>query len=191
MSDPTLLAVEEYRALRATIRERGTIRLFVTVLTFVAWSATALAVPALFPFPVLTLVPLMMLAAGFEVVFAAHVGVERIGRYLYVHYETPDGRGPGWEHAISQLGPRANSGSGLDSLFSIVFILAAMLNLVPALLMSVDTLSQLPGGLSVSFGIFAALHAIFIVRVLGAKRFAAAQRARDTELFQQAASRQT
>src|SRR5262245_42153755 len=147
MSDTNLLAVEEYRALRATIRERGTLRLFVTVLTFVAWSAGALAVPALFTFPVLMLVPLTMLIAGFEVVFAAHVGVERIGRYLYVHYETPESRTPGWEHAISQLGPRANSGSGLDALFAIVFILAALLNLVPALLMTADGVSQLPGGL--------------------------------------------
>src|SRR6185436_856611 len=100
MSDPSQLAVEEYRALRATIRERGTIRLIVTVLTFVAWSALAVSVQALFAtLPVMTLFPLMMLAIGFEVVFAAHVGVERIGRYLYVHHESADSRtSPCWEH---------------------------------------------------------------------------------------------
>jgi hypothetical protein len=194
MSDPSLLAVEEYRALRATIRERGTIRLIVTVLTFVAWSALAVAVQTLFALPVMTLVPLMMLAIGFEVVFAAHVGVERIGRYLYVHHESfvphesADRRAhPYWEHAISQMGPRANSGSGLDPLFAIGFITAAILNLVPALIVTTYVATARPGGRVLWSALFAFAHALFIARVFGAKRFAARQRPLDTELFQKAA----
>lgn len=188
MSDPSLLAVEEYRALRATIRERGTIRLIVTVLTFVAWSALAVAVQALFALPVMALVPLLMLAIGFEVVFAAHVGVERIGRYLYVHHESADSRtSPCWEHAISQMGPRANSGSGLDPLFAVGFTAAAILNLAPVLIMTTYVQPALPGGLALWSALFALAHALFIARVFGAKRFAARQRAVDTELFQNAA----
>jgi hypothetical protein len=187
MSDTSPLAVEEYRALRATIRERGTIRLIVTVLTFVAWSALAVAVQALFALPVMTLVPLMMLAIGFEVVFAAHVGVERIGRYLYVHHESADGRAsPCWEHAISQMGPRANSGSGLDPLFAVGFITAAILNLVPALIVTTYVAGARPGGIVLWSVLFTLAHALFIARVFGAKRFAVRQRPLDTELFQTA-----
>ena len=79
-TDPTPLAVEEYRALRATIRERGTMRLVVALITFVAWAAGALAVVSWGSVSALALLPLLVLVAGFEVVFATHVGVERIGR---------------------------------------------------------------------------------------------------------------
>src|SRR6476620_10750934 len=188
MPDPSLLAVEEYRALRATIRERGTIRLIVTVLTFVAWSALAVSVQSLFAtLPVMTLFPLMMLAIGFEVVFAAHVGVERIGRYLYVHHESNHRAAPCWEHAISQMGPRANSGSGLDALFAVGFILAAVLNLVPMLIVTTYVEPAMPGGLVLWTALLALAHALFIARVFSAKRFAARQRPVDTELFQSAA----
>src|SRR5688572_14729222 len=36
------LAHEEFRALRATIRERGTLRLLVVLITFVAWATLAM-----------------------------------------------------------------------------------------------------------------------------------------------------
>ena len=39
------------------------------------------------PVPLATLVPLLVLAAAFECVFALHVGIERVGRYLQVFYE--------------------------------------------------------------------------------------------------------
>jgi hypothetical protein len=184
MSDTHALAIEEYRALRATIRERGTARLIVTVITFVAWSASAVAVQALFTIPTLTLAPLIVLAAGFEVVFAAHVGVERIGRFLYVHYESGGNSTPCWEHAVVAIGTHAG-GSGIDPLCSVLFIIAALANLVPAVF-AAATLSN-ASGVFWSLGFFAVVHAIFIVRVLGARRFAASQRPRDTQLFQEAA----
>ena len=74
--------LEEYRALRETIRERGTVRVWLAVMSTAAWAALALSALALAPWPVATLLPLLMLAAGFEGVFALHTGVERIGRYL-------------------------------------------------------------------------------------------------------------
>jgi hypothetical protein len=189
MSDTFSLAVEEYRALRATVRERGTMRLIVTAVTFVAWAALATAVQALFTVPVLTLLPLTVLATGFEVVFALHVGIERIGRYLYVHYETPGIPIPGWEHAIGEVALRAGAGSGIDPIFSVAFIVAALLNLVPVALMTADLSPALPGGLPAAFAGLGLVHALVVARVLHARRFAAAQRQRDVELFEQQAGR--
>src|SRR4051812_38040687 len=72
----------EYTALRATIRERGTARVCIFAGGIVAWGAVATATAALASTPVSTLLPLVVLAAIFEAVFALHVGVERVGRYL-------------------------------------------------------------------------------------------------------------
>jgi hypothetical protein len=68
--DPAQTSSEEYRELRATIRERGTARLFVMTITLVAWAGLALAIKALFFAPVLMLVPLLLLATGFELGYA-------------------------------------------------------------------------------------------------------------------------
>jgi hypothetical protein len=188
MSDNSALSLEEYRALRATIRERGTARLIVTVITFVAWSALAVAIHALSTIPAMTLLPLITLAAGFEVIFAAHVGVERIGRFLYVHYEAAGSTMPCWERAIGDVGPRAGAGSGIDPLCSVLFIIATIANLVPlAFMTAAAEFQEGHPGIPWSFGFFAIAHALFVVRVLGARRFAATQRRRDTELFQDAA----
>ena len=100
MSDtPDSLHFEEYRALRSTIRERGSLRVIVIVITFSAWAGALLAASALFTIPLFSLVPLTVLAAGFETVFALHVAVERIGRYIHAHYEPLSATTAGWEHA--------------------------------------------------------------------------------------------
>src|SRR5215472_6113796 len=104
-----ILACEEYRALRATIRQRGTARALVSALTFVSWAVLVVWLahggsPVAF-----YLIPLLVLWVGFEVVFGLHVGVERIGRYLQVFYETSDGM-PKWETAIAVFGPSAAAG---------------------------------------------------------------------------------
>ena len=72
-------------------------RLIVVAITFVAWAALVLAVQVFVPIPLFSLVPLFVLAAGFEVVFATHVGIERIGRYVQVRYETNESDLPAWE----------------------------------------------------------------------------------------------
>src|SRR5512146_1982025 len=78
---------EEYRALRATIRERGTARIGLCVIGFGVWAAVMIAAAALSPTPVSVLLPLLFLAVVFEAVLSLHVGVERIGRYIQVFYE--------------------------------------------------------------------------------------------------------
>ena len=92
--------VEEYRALRATIRERGTTRVWIALAGISAWAALTVATAAIAAFPVATLLPLLVLATAFEIVLALHVGVERIGRYLQVFYEDT----PGWETRIIRFG---------------------------------------------------------------------------------------
>jgi hypothetical protein len=170
------LAFEEYRALRATIRERGTMRALVTTITFVSWAGLLVATVALFVVPALGLIPLMALAAGFEVIFALHVGVERIGRYVQTRYESGTDL-PGWEHAAMKIGAASHAGR-TDPLVAWLFALAATVNLLAVLIMQAD-----PGVEPVSLAVFAVVHALVIGRVITARRFARSQRERDLQLF--------
>lgn len=184
MSDLSPIALEEYRALRATIRQRGTLRLIVIAITFFGWAALAVSVTALLVVPILGLIPLTVLAAGFEVVFAAHVGVERVGRYLQVHYERP-GALPGWEHAAMWLGAQARRRSGIDPLASGLFTVAALLNLVPIALLSLAEGPTVGGVVPLELAVYGALHVVFIGRIVHARRYADSQRQRDLALFEQ------
>jgi len=179
------LAVEEYRALRATIRERGTMRLIVVAITFVAWAALVLAVQVFVPIPLFSLVPLFVLAAGFEVVFATHVGIERIGRYVQVRYETNESDLPAWERSAMALGAHARARTGIDPLASGLFIGAAALNLVPVLLVSLSEGPNVLGVIPAEFAVFAGIHVLFVWRIFKARRFAARQRAADLEIFRE------
>jgi len=86
----TARELEEYTALRTTIRERGTTRVWIFLVGIIAWAALTTATAALASSPLAVLLPLLILAATFEAVYALHVGVERIGRYLQVFYESDD-----------------------------------------------------------------------------------------------------
>jgi hypothetical protein len=162
----TLREQEEYRALRATVRERGTARVWVFAVGFSAWATLALAVDALALPPVVALVPLVVLAATFESVFALHVAVERIGRYLLVFH------GDDWEHAAGRF--HASGTARLDALFTGPFLVAAFLNLIPLLITRpvVQELTVVGGG-----------HLLFLARLFVARSVASRQRAVDTEQF--------
>src|SRR3954466_13290010 len=117
MIDPTTPAgaarhQEEFAALRATIRERGTARMVLFPICIAVWAGAAIATTAAVGLPIAALAPLVVLAAGFEAIFALHVNVERIGRYLQVFHE-PEG---GWEHVAMAFGLRF-PGKGPDALF--------------------------------------------------------------------------
>jgi hypothetical protein len=165
----TLRAQEEYNALRATIRQRGTARVWVFIAGYVAWAAIALVAAAMALPPVVALLPLVVLAATFEGVLALHVAVERIGRYLLVFHDDE------WERAAGSFG-RPRGAIGVDALFAVPFGTATVLNLMP-LMVTTPTAQELAAA-----GI---AHAAFIVRVLVARAAAARQRAIDTERFQQ------
>jgi hypothetical protein len=185
----------EYSELRATIRQRGTARVWIFVGGIAAWATATIATTALASTPVATLLPLLVLASVFEAVFALHVGVERIGRYIQVFHETrgapgsdtaggsggsdavagPDGTGwYGWEHAAMAFGRPAGA-PAIDALFSVPFLLAALFNAAPAML-----LNPLPTELIFVGG----AHALFVLRLVVARIAAAKQRAIDLERFQ-------
>jgi len=161
----------EYEALRATIRERGTTRVWLQWATFVAWAALTIATTSLAAWPIATLVPLLVLSVGFETGFALHTGVERIGRYIQVFFEGAD---RGWEHRIMAYGA-ACSPAG-DPLLALHFWIATVFNLVPALLAS-----PAPS----EWTVVGALHLLLIARVGAARRQAGRQRAIDLERFRQ------
>ena len=73
--------------------------------------------------------------------------------------------------------------------FSSVFIIATLLNLIPVGLMSADQGPMLVGSVPLELAIFGMLHLVFITRIFRARRFAAGQRARDLELFKGSRSR--
>ena len=171
------LGLQEYQALRDTIRERGSVRLIVTVITFSAWAAAILTAAALFVIPLFGLIPLVVLAAGFEVIFAIHVGVERIGRYIQIHHE-PHSAGARWERTAMQfVAPKGGS----HALLPVLFIAAALLNLVLTALLSRDPEAM---GFEVNNPdvlIYALVHILFLGRVIQATRYAATQRALDAD----------
>jgi hypothetical protein len=167
--------LEEFKALRATIRERGSLRIGMFLGTVTTWAAATIATAALAALPVATLLPLLLLAAGFEAIFQTHTGVERIGRYLQVFYddEGESGSARSWERAISAYGRARPAGS--DPLFAVYFMLATLLNFVPVLLAD-------PVRLEV--GVVGTIHLLFLTRILMARHSASRQRATDLERFQ-------
>ena len=173
MTGTTVHEHEEYRALRATIRERGSARVYVFVIGFVAWGALAVATASLTSIPVASLLPLLVLAAVFEAVFALHVGVERVGRYLQVFHETGDGAA--WERTAMAFG-RPKGAAVADGLFTMPFLLAALFNIMPALIAQ-------PTPAEIVFVVGA--HALFVLRIAVARAAAARQRVVDLERFRQ------
>jgi hypothetical protein len=174
---------DEYHALRATIRERGTARVCIFIAGVAAWTAATIATTALASSPVASLLPLLLLACVFEAVFALHVGVERIGRYVQVFHEGSGGSREsgesggsiGWEHAAMAFG-RPRGAAAIDALFTLPFLLAALFNIAPALL-----LNPIPTELIFVGG----AHALFVLRLAVARLAAGRQRAIDLERFRQ------
>jgi len=163
----TVRDAREYTQLRATIRERGTARIYVFVIGVAAWAALEVAIATLAVTPLATFLPLIVLAASFEGVFGLHVGVERIGRYLAVFHSDA------WEEAAAGFG-RPRGSIGVDPLFAVIFTIAAVVNLLPALL-------QQPTPQELIF--VGGAHALFVVRLVFARIAAARQRGIDRARF--------
>jgi hypothetical protein len=162
---------EEYRALRRTISQRGTAKAWILVTGIIGWAALTMATAALASLPVATFLPLLVLAVTFEAIFSLHVGIERIGRYLQVFHEDATG----WEHTAMAFG-RPLKGTGTDPLFAAHFLLATLLNIVPALLAE-------PVQLELTVVGFA--HLLFVARLVLAWRSAGRQRASDLKRFEE------
>ena len=176
------LHLEEYRSLRAAIRERSALRTVLFVVSIAAWALLASLVASLLALPLASLLPLVVLAAGFEAGHALHVGAERIGRYLYVRYEsgiTP----PLWEGAIAAFGSGHRAmpfgGGPAGAHFAGVYVAAVALNAF------VTALGATAGEMA-AIGV---LHALVLVRIALAGRGARGQRARDQARFEQILNR--
>jgi len=179
--DPHPLRVEEYRALRATIQQRGSLRVILTVATFAVWAVTVLLLSTRFGLPFFSLVPLIVLVAGFEAVFALHIGVERIGRYIQAHHEPASNGQARWEEtAMGFRGP----GGGANPLFPAVFISATLINLTLGFLFGFDGTEPFSFATQTEWLPIALLHVVVLIRVVTGSRFAAGQRARDLAEFQ-------
>lgn len=155
--------------MRDTIRQRGTVRMALVPFIFLGWAAVAVAMTAVITVSVSTLVPLLVLAAGFEAIFALHLNVERIGRFLQVYHEPATG----WEHVAMTFGQRFKGG-GADPLFVQLFVFAASLNFLPVTLVAEDVAEVV---------VLALAHLVFIYRIRTARTTAARQRAEDLERF--------
>jgi hypothetical protein len=168
----------EYAALRHTISSRGTARVVLAVVTVAAWATTLVAVLALLPYAAGALIPLLILVTGFEAIRMLHLGVERVGRFLQVHYE-PDAGLPGWEHAAMRLGPSV-PGAGGHPLFLPLYWIAIVVNLLAV---------WAPGPLAVEVATLGGAHAVAAIWGLLADRAMRRQRSQDLEAFQATARR--
>lgn len=159
----------EYQALRATIASRGTARVVLFAAGLSVWATLSLGILCAAPLPLATLFPLLALACVFEAVFALHVGVERVGRYLQVFHEDT------WETTAMAFGAPL-AGTGSDPLFSLFFILATLCNFVP-----IAVASPVASELAV-LGLF---HVALLLRIVTARRAASRQRAADLARFRE------
>ena len=137
---------------------------------FIGWAAIAVATAAVITVALSTIVPLLVLAAGFETIFALHMNVERIGRYLQVFHD----RDGGWEQVAMAFGKRFPA-SGPDPLFAQLFVFGVSINFLPAAL----------GGEVLEVAIIAAIHLGVVYRIRMAKSVAAKGRAEDLQRFEQ------
>ena len=141
------------------------------------WGALLLAVLVGLPYPLGSLIPLVVLVATFEAVRALHFGTERIGRYLQVFYEEPGKRPisevPSWERTAMVFGPAVPGASG-NPLFSAVFGIATAVNFLAVIL---------PGPVYVETIYLAIPHATFLIWMLRNNRAMKAQRATELERY--------
>jgi hypothetical protein len=171
------LSHEEYRSLRQTVQRRGNIRMILALATWSVWAALATFSWTSGLPPLVGTISLLVLVGGFELVLAMHTGVERIGRYIQHTYE-PDDALPSWEHTAMAMGKHWLSPGGLDPLFSIVFLFAALTNALPTI----------AGGSTPEVLGTAVIHLAFVIRVALARIFVARQRAYDLNALQQVIS---
>lgn len=137
---------------------------------FVGWAATAVATAAVITVALSTIVPLLVLVAGFEAIFALHTNVERIGRYLQVYHEHEGG----WERVASAFAQRF-PGGGPDPLFTQIFVFGISVNFIPAAL----------GGDAPEAVVVAIVHLVAIYRIRMARAAAGRQRTEDFARFQE------
>jgi hypothetical protein len=169
------LSRAEYLVLRRTIAGRGSLRPILVLIGTGLWAIALIAVLAVLPYPIASVIPLLVLVTTFEMIRPLHFGAERIGRYLQVFYEE---RGdadraladtPSWERTAMRLG--RVPGVGGHPLFVPVFFLATLANFLAVIL---------PDPVTIELAALAVPHVAFLLWLLSADR--AMRRQREIEL---------
>ncbi len=184
-STSSQLDLAEYASLRHAIRARGQFRTGLFVAGVIAWAAVLVAILITLPYPLVSIVPLTLLAATFEAIRPLHIGAERIGRYVQVFYEE---RGnterrfadtPAWERTAMAFGRTAPGAAG-HPLFGPLFAVATIVNFVSV---------WLPGPVPVEVVTLAVPHAAFVVWIVVADRAMRAQRPRELARYRELISK--
>jgi hypothetical protein len=169
----TDLRALEYDSLRAAIRIRQALAPALLVLVVLGWATLTLWVFTTDVVSAATLVPLMVLAAGFEVLHALQITANGLAHYVQVAFEEPaTATSPQWETTTLSYGQRFGP-IGSNTLFSVLFGLVTAVNFLPAAISG--TAEELVG-----IGI---AHAVFVLRIVIASRRAARRQREDLERF--------
>lgn len=172
---------EEYASLRQAIAARGQLRTVLFVAGLAAWASVLVAIMVTLPYPLVSVVPLTLLASVFEAIRPLHLGAERIGRYLQVFYEergAADGslaETPAWERTAMAFGAAVPGAAG-HPLFAPLFAVATLVNF-----MSV----WVPGPLPVELTALAIPHLAFIIWLVVCDRRMRSQRTRELARYRQ------
>lgn len=174
----------EYLVLRRTIATRGTLRPVVVLGGLGIWAALLIAVLAVLPFPVASVIPLLVLLVTFEIIRPLHFGAERIGRYLQVFYEEagepdrPLSDTPSWERVAMSFG--SVPGVGGHALFVPLFLMATAVNYLAVLL---------PQPVAVELSVMAVPHLALVAWLVAADRAMRKQRLIELQRMRELAGR--
>ena len=172
---------DEYRALRLAIAARGDLRARLFLAGIAAWAAALIAVLAVLPYPLTSMIPLAVLVAAFEAIRPLHFGAERIGRYLQVFHEErgdaarPLAQTPAWERTAMVFGGGVPGAAG-HPLYLPVFLIAAVVNYLAVIL---------PGPLAEELALLAIPHVAFVAWLLIADRAVRSQRTRELARYRE------
>ena len=175
------IQLEEFRALRATIRDRAIARVILLAISWVGWAAIATAIMLVLPATPLLALPLVVVLAAFEVNLGTVRATERICDYLRVVFEERRAV-PGWETATADLAGRRPATAG-DALFFWIFVAVLCANylcVVVAVGETADPSARVRED-SLDLAVATVLHGAVLLRFVLARRGLVSGRAGELE----------
>ena len=175
------IQLEEFRALRAAIRERTIARVVFLAVAWAGWAALATAIMLVLPAVPLLALPLVVLLAAYEVNLGTVRGTERIGAYLRLVFEERRAV-PGWETASADLARRYPATAG-DPLFFWVFVAVICANYLCVVIAAGETAdpSTRVREDSLDLALVTALHGAVLLRFVQGRRALSKARVRELE----------
>ena len=175
------IQLEEFRALRATIRDRAIARVILLAISWVGWAAIATAIMLVLPATPLLALPLVLVLAAFEVNLVAVRATDRICDYLRVVFEERRAV-PGWETASADLA-RRHPAATADPLFFWIFVAVLCANylcVVVAVGETADPSARVRED-SLDLAVATVLHGAVLLRFVLARRGLVSGRAGELE----------